>query len=391
VRARHARVCIGLLVFLGWAVFVLSLSERRAAFADEGPRLQAVAALEPVVQAVAADGIGQLSAPSARVLLQDTGREPTLLALLAAWAKLSLGRIGLLAAVTCARLPWLVLCALGPVLLYGILLRARDALVAVAGAGALAYLFAGIAPSLLVGSAAANVGWLLLVLAPYLGTLKAERSARQRQCSALTAALAFAIALAVARSALWVGLVCMLHLSLAHWGSAWRNGRHGRLLLPSFVGIGLALAVPCLVVLNLHLWQATPVQVARFVLTPLGAATAPLELGAENALQRVLPVNGWVALAALAGFVYELAKARRVAPARRDRQALRAVIGVGLAVTLLLPLLVPTPLGSLRPPPEFSWPFWAMGCALCVGGVRDLALRAIESRRTSVADRPHST
>ncbi len=393
---RRARVALGLLVFLGWFASVLYWSKRLEPSNDELPRLEAVEAVEPVVLAVAAEGIGQLSGPDQRARLQSAANEPALLALFAAWAKLSLGRQGLIEPTTCARLPWLVLCALGPALLYRVLRPLRGALVALVGAAVLAsaLLYGGGGAALReVGT---SVGWLLFVLTPYSTTLQPLRSARARQCSAVMAALALAFAVALSRSALWAAFICVAHLPLARWAATRRAARRGRFPLPSFVFLGLALSLPLLLLLNPQLWGATPVQIAAFVLGPLGAAgpTPPSQLEIQG-LRGWLQEPALLVLVALVGAGFELAGARArrrpltTAGGSRDRSALLALVAVGLAVTLLLPWALPAPLRALAPARAGAWPFLAIAAALAVGGARDLALRASHARAKPAP--PHST
>lgn len=370
---------LGTLVFLGWFATVLYWSERHEASDGEASRLAAVAALEPVVLAVAADGLDQLSMHDQRARLSGAANEPALLALFGAWAKLSLGRAGLLEPTTCARLPWLLLGALSPLLLYRALRARRGALVAGTGAAALGFLWLRAASGSAAWDGSHHLGWLMLVVTPYLATLQRAASTRRRQCSAVLAALTLAIALALSQSALWVAFICALHLPLARWTSARQLACSGRFPLPSFLFLGLPLAAPSLVLLNPQLWQATAVQIAAFVLGPVGASSA---VSAQvPTLEGVLHVPGVIAIGALLGVACDAALARtRRATARagvvpEGPATLLALIAVGLVVTLLLPWAFPPQLAGLRPPREYSLPFWAMGLGLAAGAIRDFARR----------------
>lgn len=392
-RSTPARVVLGLCAFFGWFACVLYWSERQAAPEAEQPRLHAVAELEPVVLAVAANGLGQLSAHDARARLQQSAHEPALMALFGAWAKLSLGRLGILGPTTCARLPWLVLCALGPALLYRALRPLRGALVALVAAATLAFLLLRDGAGVAQREATSAIGWLLLVLTAYLSTLQPALSARQRQCSAVSAALALGVAVALDRSALWAAVICMLHLAAARWAATRRSARRGHFPLPSFVFLGLPLAIPLLVLLNPPVWQATPVQIAGFVLGPLGAGPPP-EAAAGTPAWPFVPVV--LAIGALLGLLLEMAARHargswfKRAPGSRDFSAVVRLLAVGFAVTWLAPWLLRGPLAALAPAPAGAWPFWAIAVALGAGAGRDLALGAFRARSRAAAP-PQST
>jgi hypothetical protein len=356
------------------------------------PRLEAVTAVEPVVLAVAADGVGELVRPDLRGALRSVGGCPTLLSAFGAWAKLSLGRSGSLDTTTAARFPWLLLYALAPALLYRALARTRGRVAAVIGAAALGFCTLVAVEALLSADRTGNIGWWMLVLAGYWATLQPRHSVRRRQCCTVAAAFSFALALALSRSALWVAFVCVLHLPLARLAAARWSAQRGRLPMPTFVLFGLPLALPLLILLNPELWQKSPVQIAGFLLAPIGGAQSDAQ---DAALARLgAPIA--ILVAAGLGAVVEIALARargrglKRAFAAADGAAPLALAAVGLFVTLLLPQLFPPQLAALRPPRECSWIFAAVGVALLADGVRALVARAA-SGSTEPAAPPHST
>jgi len=82
-------------------------------------RLRAVDAATGPVQGAAHGGLAALTSTSAQQIYDAFAGQDTLFVLLGAWSKLSIGRVGLLGPLgplEAARLPWLVLSALAPLL-----------------------------------------------------------------------------------------------------------------------------------------------------------------------------------------------------------------------------------------------------------------------------------
>ena len=123
-------------------IFVFGISVLLAcavgAFFPEDPptgRMEAVAQAESIVLAIAEAGPSALSDPLVREQLRQVSPTNPLFALLAAWSRLSIGRVGLLPDTAAQALPWLVVAALGPPALFVMVRRRwglRLALLAVA-------------------------------------------------------------------------------------------------------------------------------------------------------------------------------------------------------------------------------------------------------------------
>src|SRR5688572_21290799 len=90
------------------AVISVLLSCGLAGFVSQGSQIgreRAVLAAEPLVQTIAEEGPAALFKAKARADLRGVDGESSLFALLGAWSKLSLGRIGILPLHVAERLP----------------------------------------------------------------------------------------------------------------------------------------------------------------------------------------------------------------------------------------------------------------------------------------------
>jgi hypothetical protein len=412
---KSRRLGSGTLWVLGtitWVGLVLWVSRVTAPSYDELDRLAAVDRAEAVVRTVAQQGLGALRASGARAQLGAPSDDGVLGALLGAWARLSVGRIGLLDALTSARLPWLVLGSMAPLGLYWL---ARPSLGP--GAARLAAVLLALHPAWLhavavTAESAWTVSFGVLVLGACLESLAprvpAAKDARvtsppnpskrrwlprsrsseevesppldsepirpQKPCWArlfwaMIAAIVLGLGLAFGRSTLWTVLILLTHYALA------RRARVRRLLamsewpVPAAALMGMALGPLVAWMLTPVLWAATPLELARWWLAPLDLAALPGELqglrGIVRPLHWVLTTTPGVTLACiLAGLIVAL---ERRLPGRSppsgvgpDPRALGMLIGVGLAFTLVLPPWWPRVLSAPVPRFEACLPWLAL-------------------------------
>jgi hypothetical protein len=111
---RRSRVPLRVLGLFGTSLALLTaLSELRAPTAGEAAREQATERATALVLDIAERGPGALLRGAKELGAAAPVRSPLLVAA-GAWAKLSLARVGLLSRTTSARLPWILLAALGP-------------------------------------------------------------------------------------------------------------------------------------------------------------------------------------------------------------------------------------------------------------------------------------
>jgi len=390
---KRSGLAIGVAIAL-LSVLSAGLASRALAPAfGELPRLAALDNAERLVREIAGTGFGALSAAKLRALSPDADAPPALVLLFAAWARVSLGRLGILDPLICARLPWLVASALGPLLVYAIVLPSRGRLAAVLAAALLLFQprwlhAAGVA----TGPAALSGVWLLAI-ALYL---RSQVSGRRRLCWAAGAAIAIGAAAALSLATLWLAVLLLLHHFAAHWGSVRRLLRRGRVPVPA----ALILAVPLgplvfflcrpeLVSENaittlrgLFAVLAPSVQETLFHGRVAGAVSAPVLAYAVTALIWTLPTTLLVAVALGFGAIVEPALARRFASGRlrpeRDRRALGALVVLGTCVSSIAPAVAPAPLLVFPPRLELVLPFLAIAAAL---GVEVAARRAAGAPR----------
>src|SRR5262245_11480052 len=99
---KRAELAIGALIGL-FALCCVGLASRALAPAfGELPRLLALDGAERLVREIAGAGFGTLSAAKLRALSPDADAPPALALLFAAWARVSLGRLGILDPLICA-------------------------------------------------------------------------------------------------------------------------------------------------------------------------------------------------------------------------------------------------------------------------------------------------
>ena len=214
-------------------------------------------------------------------------------ALLGAWSRLSLGRVGLLDLLSSSRVPALVLGLLGPGAVY---LLARPSLGRRA-AGASAVLLAA-HPAWLhacaVTAEGSRVGSIsVLVLAVHQASLggRAPRARRAPLVWPVVCGLVLGFGVALSEATLWV-----LPLLLAHyWVSQHRSFRRlvGRARLPlppSLVACALFAPVAS-VALNPTLWKKVGVGVVRWWLDPLSSAGLAAGFTGPRGVARAV---GWV-------------------------------------------------------------------------------------------------
>ena len=369
---------------LPFVVFVIALgltlvaSRSTAPAFDELARLRAVERSLPVVRGVASDGPRALANTEARAAYATFDGRGTLPVLVGAWSKLSLGRLGIVDPLTAARLPWLVLAALGVTALFA-LVRARWGVpTAALAAGLLALL-----PRWLHGAAVTSEGvtvvstWLCVALAYQ----KSIAPGRRRLCWMVSAAALVGIGAAISVASLWVLAIVALHYVLSRWRFARRLLRTGRVPVPAFLLLSLPLAPLCLLLANPALWQTNGAALVRWALAPLAPHVEPAPYAGE--VVRALPVPGgfassWLVLslplaltlaALLGGFVVAHAGlGRRFASGSlrppRDRLAVGVLFALGLGAALVGPPLSPDVFTRFPPRVEIALPFVAAFAAV---------------------------
>jgi 4-amino-4-deoxy-L-arabinose transferase-like glycosyltransferase len=378
---RRRTRALGLLL-LGLSLFVvLTVSARTGPSFPELARLEAITRASDVVIEVARSGPSALVAAPARSVYAKLDSGGTLPVLLGAWARLSVGRIGLLDGLTASRLPWLLLAALVPYLVYLLVEPSRGPRVALT-----AGLLALVLPRFIHGAAVTTPGvtasatWLLVAVLS-LRTLGA--GARRMSAWAIAASAALGVGVAVTWSALWVLPLLTLHLWLARPRAFRRLMRRGRLPLPAFALPALLVTPMVLLVFDPGLWTANPVAAVRAMLRPLAPRIEPTiyagrlveQLPAPKSyalsfVMQTLPAVVLVALLLGLVLIVHRALGRRFAagclrPAA-DRRALGAFVVIGLVVTLFGPALAPPPLVTFPPPVEAALPFVAIAAAFGV-------------------------
>lgn len=371
-----SRFGLSALVFVLALGVLLVVSKRTAPSSAELATLAAIDAAGEVVKQTAARGFGALRAPEYRPLL-----EPGPLVLFGAWAKLSVGRLGVLDGLSAMRLPWLVFGALATSALFGMLRRARDF-----GTGALAATLLLALPrfshAVVVTKPSAVLACVyVLVLSAYLAARARDTGARARVAWAVVAALWLGFGVAVSLASLWVLLLVLVHHTWVERESTHRLWRKGQLPLPPFVLVTLPVAPLFLLGFRPELWGSTPAVIARHLLAPLEPSVVRTVIGG-NVVDR-LPVPSGLALSelfftlpvivtalALVGLcvAFHGLLARRFASGAlrppRDRFAIGALAALGVAGVLVGPLVTPDVLVSFPPRVELAAPFVAIAAAL---------------------------
>jgi len=380
------------LLLLSFAVVLLASSETGPSFEELG-RLRAIEKGARVVTLLAQLGPEALEQPEARATLNELGRR-TLGVLLAAWARLSVGRVGWLDPLSSARLPWLALGGIAPLLVFAVARRSRGPIVAISAALLLLFMPRYLHAAGLGHENAGIAGAWLLVIAAYQRSLAG--APRRRLCWAFAAAVALGAGAALSLATLWVVPLLLTHFWIAHWAAARRLARRGRLPIPAFVVLGLAVVPVLLIALNPALWRTNPTAIARVLLSALGSeAAGPAADGdlaasgllgyALSWLVFTLPVFVTVCSAlglwafAHAGLARRFASGRLRPP--RDRFALGALVTLGLVATLVGPAMAPAPLELFPPRMELSLPFVAIAAAT---GLHAAGRRALGESRAWV-------
>lgn len=369
------------------AVFVVAFGVLLAVSHATGPafeelgRLANVEALEPTVLEIAARGPVALTNPDSRAAFSECSADhtPTLLALAGAWSVRSVARLGMMDPLTSARLPWLAICATMPALLFVWVHLARQKSVALAAAGVLLAM-----PPFLHGAAVTRPA--LVTAASWMAIATASAAARRsngrrRTLCLLGVGFTAAIAGALGSGALSALALVTLHDWLSNPRRTVRLARAGAVALPSAVLVG-ALAAPIgwLGLAPEH-WGAPTIELIRAGLAPLAPSIAPTVFAGQTA--RDLPVPGgyagvWLAcatplaigLAALIGLglgvhrglARHFASGRRRPP--RDPVALGTWVFLGIAASVVGPLLAIRPLVVFPPRIETALPFVAIAAAL---------------------------
>lgn len=345
----------------------------------EVSRLRASDGVAEVVRAVARGAPAALWSPSGHAAYAAFEGHGTLPVLLSAWSRLSLGRVGVVDLLTSARLPWLVLAAMAPALVY---LAARPSL--------------GRAPALLAGAlllalprwvhaaacasdaaVATSLWWLVIV--GYLACLDAPRPRRRARVVGL--ALALGLGATVTMAVLWVLPLVLCHYWLARSPTSRRLLRRGRLPVPMPIAVAVALLPVIVFATNPALWGQNAIGIVRWALAPLEPAVTPSVYAARVVKQAAVPASyslAWLGLtlpaAVVACAATGLAALAHRALARRfasgsprppaDRRRIGALVALGLVATLLAPACEPRPLVVFPPRLELALPFVAIAAAV---------------------------
>lgn len=372
---RHARVDRTAFFVVPLALGIVLSHAAGATFA-ELPRLEAISRLGPVVRSVAAHGPAALWSASAHAAYSTFDGHGTLPALIAAWSRLSIGRVGVLDPLTSARLPFILIASLAPLLVYAASrpsLGRRPALLA----GALLLATPRWLHAVACGADAAVVASLWwLVLVPYLRSLRKPGVAPFAAVS-----LALGVGASISIATLWVLPLIVVHFWLARRGTSRRLAARGRLPVPATVA-GAVVALPVFVlVTNPALWKDKVIALVRWTLVPLKASVVPTLFAGHVVRDAVVPfgyVPTWLALTlpaavlvcALVGLVAlaHRALARRFASGAlcppRDPQALGVLVALGLLATVFAPALEARPLVLLPPRLELTLPFVAIAAGV---------------------------
>ena len=281
---------------------------------------RAVLAAEPVVRAIAERGPGALFDRQERVELAALEGQSALFALLGAWSKLSIGRLGLLKLEVAARLPWLIVTGIGPAALYAVLARTWSGMRAGFAVLWLMALPGWLDASVSATDAATLTGAYLVTFALYLASLprwRGKRSAHPRTWTVMCA-VSVAIGLAMSRAMLGVLLLLYVDFMLQNRALAERAEERGLFMMPSALALSLAVAPLAFVALNPALYGVPPSVI-------VAAAFAPIDVQGFSLWQFMLPAL------AVAGAWLSHSVCLRFAPPRFATLAQGAVIGIVLA------------------------------------------------------------
>ncbi len=345
---------------------------------DELARLDAVSRLGAVVRAVAAHGPAALWSASAHAAYASFGGHGTLPALIGAWSRLSLGRVGVVDPLTSMRLPWIAIASLAPVLVYAAArpsLGRRPALLA--GALLIAtprWLHAAACGA--DGAVVTSLWWL--VIAPYLRSMHRPRAGAPAIAGV---AVALGLGASVSMAVLWVLPVVVIHFWLAHRGTSRRLAARGRLPVPASAAVAAALLPVFVLSTNPALWTDKLIALVRWTLAPLEPAVTPTAYAGQLVERAAVPagyVATWLALTLPAavvacalvglGVLTHRALARRFAAGSlrppRDARALGTLVAVGLVATVIAPALEARPVVQWPPRVELALPFVAIAAGV---------------------------
>lgn len=382
---RRRNVAAGAGLFGVALAALLWVSARTGPAFSELPLLRSEHELSDVVRHVASSGVSALASSSAQAAFATFQGRGTLLALLGAWSRLSIGRVGLLDPLSAARLPWLVLAALSAVLVYVLALPSLGRRTAL-----LAGLLLAVTPRWLHGAAICSSGvtaaacWLL-VMTPYVRALGPARLGLHEKQNPLAwgmfAAVAVGFGLAVSSATLWAVVIVVLHFWFARYRATRRLLKHGRVPVPPFVLFALFAAPLACLLFNPALWRVRLVSIPRWLLAPLAPSVVATQYAGQlvdgppvpsgytvrwlvETLPAVLLACALVGLGVLA----HRALARRFASGSlrppRDRHALGTLIALGLSFTVLGPFVCPAVLTTFPPRVELCLPFVALSAAI---------------------------
>jgi hypothetical protein len=366
---------------------------------DELPRLSAILRAQAVVHSVAEAGPAALGDAASRASFTSSGHSGSFGHLLSAWARLSIGRVGLLDPLTSARLPVLLLASAVPFALF-LMLRAGGGNRAAWFSAVLLFTFERFwhGAAVQARSVAAAAIWML-ALVVYVQSLRGRAGTLRVAPWCWSAALAVVLGVgwSIDRASLWVVPVILVHYPIARWPLFRRAAPS---LVPLHSGLVMTAAAVPIATLLLHpgLWGENATALARWVLTTLTPQVAPASYEGSVIAAPPLPLGfAWVwftrttplvlTLLAFAGVVAlgHTFLARRFASGRlrprRDPTAIGALLLLGAALTLLGTSLVPAPLRVFPPFVEAALPFTA---ALAGIGL-DAALRWTGERRAGYA------
>jgi hypothetical protein len=325
------------------------------------------------VRAVAERGVRALLADDVQSALGATGDRRVLEALLGAWSRLSVGRVGVLDLLSSSRVPALVLGLLAPAAVY---VLARPSLGRRA-AGASAVLLAahpGWLHACAVGAEGSRIGSIwLLVLAAHQASVGGcvAAASRARLVWSVVCGLALGLGVALSEAALWVLPLLLAHYWVSRHRSFRRLVRRARFPLPLSVLACALLAPVGSVALNPTLWKKVGIGVVRWWLDALSSAGLAAGFTGPRGVARAV---GWVwdtsplvtLFCATLGFgaIVHRALARRFASGslrpKADRHALGALVVLGLVFTLVLPAWLPRVLSPPALRPAASLPFLAL-------------------------------
>jgi hypothetical protein len=281
---------------------------------------RAVLAAEPVVRAIAERGPAALFDRETRVELTALDGQSTLFAMLGAWSKLSIGRLGLLKLEVAARLPWLIVTGIAPAALYAIVARSWRSMPAGLAVLWLIALPGWVEASVSASDAATLAGAYLVTFALYLASLPRWRGQRSSHPQTWTAMCAVSVAIGLAMSRAMLGVLLLLYVdfTLRNRAQAQRAEERGLFMMPSALACSLAAAPIAFVALNPALYGVAPSVI-------VAAAFAPIDVRSFSLWQFMLPAL------AVAGAWLSRSVCLKFAPPRFATLAQCAVIAIVLA------------------------------------------------------------